>query len=313
MNHQITDDFLSRIDSQYAVRNSAEQKQAFRDWALQTAKQKGFAQIKVETAEGHDNLIFGNTDTAKVIFTAHYDTPRRSLLPNLMLVTNQVLHWTYHLGITLVMLAFSIGAAFAVKTIFHLDWDDLPSRLLVLAVYLGVYFALFYLVLRGPANLHNRNDNTSGTAAVMEMIRRNGEKNGVAYILFDDEEKGKKGSKAFAKANPAVKANVLIINLDCVGNGDTFIFCPSGKAETNPLYEQLKSAVSETNLNARFFPAGKAQMNSDHKNFDQGIGVCACSYQHKIGYYTGRIHTSRDTVAEPGNIERLTDALSRLL
>ena len=52
-------------------------------------------------------------------------------------------------------------------------------------------------------------------------------------------------------------------------------------------------------------------MNSDHKSFDQGVGVCACSYKPKIGYYTGRIHTSRDTVAEPENIRRLTDALSR--
>jgi hypothetical protein len=167
--------------------------------------------------------------------------------------------------------------------ILNLDWHNLPSRLLVLAVYLAVYGALFFLMLRGPANQRNRNDNTSGMAAVMELMRRNGEKDGVAYIIFDDEEKGKKGSKAFAKANPAVKANALIINLDCVGNGETFVFGPSSKAEANPLYTRLKTAVSQTGLNARLFPAGKAQMNSDHKSFDQGIGVCACSCKPKIG------------------------------
>ena len=311
MNQPQKENYLSRIDREYPVRNSAEQKKAFRAWALGEAKQNGFVQAKAVTAEGHENLVFGNPDTARVIFTAHYDTPRRSLLPNLMLVTNRVLFWAYHLGTVLVMLAVSLGTAFAVKSILNLDWHNLPSRLLVLAVYLAVYGALFFLLLRGPANRRNRNDNTSGTAAVMELMRRNGEKDGVAYILFDDEEKGKKGSKAFAKANPAVKANALIVNLDCVGNGDTFVFGPSVKAEASPLYAELKKAAGQAGLNARFFPAGKAQMNSDHKNFVQGIGVCACSHRPGIGYYTGRIHTSRDTVAEPANIERLADALGR--
>ena len=311
MNHQQTEDYLSRIDREFPVRNSAEQKQAFRAWALGEAEQIGFAQAKAVHAEGHENLIFGRPDTARVIFTAHYDTPRRALLPNLMLVTNRVLFWAYHLGTVLAMLGVSLGTAFAVRSILNLDWHHLPSRLLVLAVYLGVYGGLFFLLMRGPANKRNLNDNTSGTAAVMELMRRNGEKDGTAYILFDDEEKGKKGSRAFAKANPAVKENALIVNLDCVGNGDTFIFSPSVKAEASPLYAELKKAVGQTGLNARLFPAGKAQMNSDHKSFDQGVGVCACSYKPKIGYYTGRIHTSRDTVAEPENIRRLAEALGR--
>lgn len=313
MNHQRTADFLSWIDREHPVRNRIAQKKSFQTWALEAARQNGFVQAKVNTVERHENLTFGNLDTARVVFTAHYDTPRRSLLPNLMLVTNRVLFWAYHLGIVLVILASSLGAAFAVKNAMNLDWNDFPSRLLVLAMYLGIYCALIYLLLRGPANRHNRNDNTSGTAAVMELMRRNGEKDGVAYILFDDEEKGKKGSKAFVKANPAVNANALIINLDCVGNGNTFVFCPSDKAENSPLYAQLKKTVRQTDLNACFFPAGKAQMNSDHKSFDQGVGVCACSYKPMIGYYTGRIHTCRDIVAEPENIERLADALSRFL
>lgn len=304
-------DYLNRIDRDYPVRNSAEQKQAFRDWALGEAKKNGFTQAKAVTAEGHENLVFGNPDTARVIFTAHYDTPRRALLPNLMLVTNPFLSLAYHLGTVLVMLAVSLGAAFAVKNILNLDWNELPSRALMLAVYLAVYCGLFVLLLRGPANQRNRNDNTSGTAAVMELMRRSGEKEGTAYILFDDEEKGKKGSRAFAKANPAVKKEALIVNLDCVGNGETFVFGPSAQAEASPLYAELQKAAGQTGLNARFFPAGKARMNSDHKSFDQGVGVCACAFRPKIGYYTGRIHTSGDTVAEPENIARLTEALGR--
>ena len=309
MNQQQTEDYLSRIDREYPVRNSAEQKKAFRAWALAEAEKNGFTQASAETSEGHENLIFGDPRTARVIFSAHYDTPRRGLLPNLMLVTNRVLFWLYQLGIVLILLVFAVGAAFAAKSLLRLEWSELRGRMVMLAVYMAVYYAMFFLIMKGPANRRNRNDNTSGTACVMELTRRLHEKDGVALILFDDEEKGKKGSKAFAKANPAVKENALIVNLDCVGNGDTFIFCPSRKAENHPLTESLQSAVRLSGLNARFFPAGKAQMNSDHKSFAQGIGVCACLYKPVIGYYTGRIHTSGDTVAEPENIERLAEAL----
>lgn len=81
MNHQQTEDYLSQIDREFPVRNSAEQKQAFQAWALGEAEQNGFAQAKAVNAEGHENLIFGQPDTARVIFTAHYDTPRRGCCP----------------------------------------------------------------------------------------------------------------------------------------------------------------------------------------------------------------------------------------
>ena len=113
MNQPQTENYLSRIDREYPVRNSAEQKQVFRAWALGEARQNGFAQAKAVHADGHENLIFGRPDTARVIFTAHYDTPRRALLPNLMLVTNRVLFWAYHLGTVLAMLGVSLGTAFA--------------------------------------------------------------------------------------------------------------------------------------------------------------------------------------------------------
>lgn len=303
-------DYLSMIDETYPIRNSGEQKAAFRACALAEAGKAGFSHAAQETAEGHENLVFGEPDAARVIFTAHYDTPRRSLFPNLMLVSNQLLYWLYNIGIALLITAAAFGAAFAVKALLNLSWDEMRARMIVLAVYLVTYLALFHLVLRGPANRRNRNDNTSGTACVMELMRRLGERKGVAFLLFDDEEKGKKGSKAFAKAHLPVKENTLVVNLDCVGNGDTFVFAPSKWAEDHPLFASLKNAVSQTGLNARVFPAGKAQMNSDHKSFNHGVGVCACRYKPVVGYFTDRIHTAKDTVAEPETVARLADALA---
>lgn len=306
-------DYLSDLDARFPVRNSREQKERFRSYALSEAAGLGFRRAEREDNDGHINLVFSDPASARVIFTAHYDTPRRSLLPNLMLVNNQFLYWAYNLGVVLVMLAVAVGAAFGAKALLGLDTDRLDARMLMLAVYAVVYFGLFFLVLKGPANKHNRNDNTSGAAAVLELMRTLGERPDAAFILFDDEEKGKRGSKAYAKAHPEIRDNTLIVNLDCVGNGETFVFCVCRKAAEHPLFAQLQAQFARSGPDARFFPAGRAQMNSDHRSFRRGVGVCACSHKPLVGYYTGRIHTIRDTVAEPETVRRLAAALAAFI
>ena len=76
----------------------------------------------------------------------------------------------------------------------------------------------------------------------------------------------------------------------------------------DPLFPSLSSALE--GAGAKIYPAREANMNSDHKNFDRGVGICACLYRKGIGYYTPRIHTGRDNVASPENIDRLTGALA---
>ena len=302
-------DYLSEIDERYPVRNSTEQKENFRSYALSEAGAAGLS-ARAEENEGHVNLVFAEPAGAKLIFTAHYDTPRRAILPNLMLVTNRLLSLCYTAAVVLLILLPSLGAAFAVRALLGLEWEELPARMLMLLVYTVVYFGLFFLFLRGPANRRNRNDNTSGTAAVLTLAKRLSGRAGAAFLLFDDEEKGKKGSQAFARAHPEIKENTLIVNMDCVGNGDVFVFCCTEDAGRDPLYAELKTAMEGSGLNVRFFPSRKARMNSDHRSFGRGVGVCACRYKPLVGYFADRIHTARDTVASPENVQRLAEALA---
>ena len=76
----------------------------------------------------------------------------------------------------------------------------------------------------------------------------------------------------------------------------------------DPRFPALRSALE--GIGAGIYSSRKADMNSDQKNFDKGVGICACLYKKGIGYYTPRIHTAKDTVASPENIRRLTDALA---
>ena len=302
-------DYLNDIDSRFPVRNSEAQKEAFREYAISEAQAAGWTAGTVQESGGHNNVVIGDPETARTVFTAHYDTPRRGLFPNLMLPTNKLLKYLYLAAVILPMLAVAIYAGVLVRKLTGLE--GAAGRFVYLGVYALVYFALFLLLFRGPANARNRNDNTSGTAAVLTLAQKLAGDPTSAFILFDNEEKGKKGSKAFAAAHPEIKAKTLVINMDCVGNGDTFIAGASDPAIADRRYPRLRAVLE--NAGGKVFSAAKASMNSDHKSFDKSVGIAACLYKNGVGFYTPSIHTGRDTVASPENIEKLTDALREFM
>ena len=95
--------------------------------------------------------------------------------------------------------------------------------------------------------------------------------------------------------------------MDCVGNGTRFLASVSGGARNDPAFGALEKAL--TGIGALIFPAGQASMNSDHRNFDRGVGLCACLPSRLAKWYVPRIHTVRDTVASWENIDTLAAAL----
>ncbi len=303
-------DYLTRIIECFPVRNSAAQKEAFRNWAAEEAEKTGYA-ARTEENGGHRNLVIGDPQKAKILFTAHYDTPRRALFPNLMMPCSHFLHSLYLIAVMLPMAGLALGAAALVRNLTGLSFDSVGNRVLLFQVYLAVYLALYFLLFFGPANRSNSNDNTSGTAAVLTLAAKLKGNPDAAFVLFDDEEKGKKGSRAYAAAHPDLKARTAVINMDCVGAGEHFIFSVPDTAEE--MTDALRQAFAGNGAwDTVLCTAAQAKMNSDHKSFDRGIGVCACARRRIVGYMTGRIHTPRDTAASPENIEALTEGLKKL-
>lgn len=296
---------LDTIDRLFPIRRSDKQKEAFRAYVMEQ-----FPTARVQEKDGHKNiLLLGEPEKAGVIFCAHYDTPRRSAFPNLMLPANRGLHALY--GI-LIMLPLLMVVALFLILFLSLPEDQLTlsTRAPLLACYFFIYFGMFLILFRGPENKHNRNDNTSGTAAVMELAKRMNKNSGCAFLLFDNEEKGKLGSKAFAKSCPEVKKNIPVINLDCVGNGSTFVLSASSGFLASPLCERIRSAAQKNDLPLRLLDRTHSKMNSDHLNFDISAGICACLKSKKGLLYTPRIHTAQDTAADEKNIQDLVKTLS---
>ncbi len=300
--------FIQTLNEKYPIRRSKAQKEAFRAWFIQQAGEMGYS-AQMEENGGHQNVVIGDPEKAQAIFTAHYDTPAASFLPNVMTPRNRLFFWAYQMlqvGI-LVILGVSVGVPLAVIT-----GDDYLGFLAGYAVYMG----LLFLMIFGPANKHNVNDNTSGVAAILELMARipQEERGKAAFILFDNEEKGCRGSKAYAKAHPAVKEEGFLINMDCVGDGEHVLLLAGAKARALPQYDALTEAMSaQEGRMLHIFPLESSVINSDQKNFKTSAAVCACNEGKRIGYCCDRIHTSEDTVCDQQNLDFLAGGLAAFI
>ncbi len=285
----------------YQIRKSRTQKEAFRIWLTDILKREGYS-AQVESGGSivkSDNVIVGDPEHAHVIFTAHYDTCAALLFPNFITPHNFLLYLLYQILIVIPMFAVAIGA----EILLLAAWDNCPIWLAMLVVYAVLIFSVWW-IMDGPSNKHTSNDNTSGVITLIEIALAlpKEDRNAVAFIFFDNEEKGLLGSSLYKKMHGNIARNTLVINYDCVSDGDHIHLFPSKKVkqdhQTMALLEKhFTSADNKTVKVVRgfgFYP-------SDQKAFLWGIGVAAL-HKSRVGYWLGRIHTKHDTVLDKENI-----------
>ena len=103
----------------YQVRRSEQQKTAFI-----TFLQQQFPDLRVETAGKNRNLVVGDIASAKVIFTAHYDTCVRSLYPNISIPFRPGLKFAYNMLTLLPIIAAMLLVIFGLEPVV----PDLQTR-----------------------------------------------------------------------------------------------------------------------------------------------------------------------------------------
>ena len=288
----------------HPIRKNKAQKKAFREWFVEEAARMGYT-ATVHTKGSSNNLAVGDPENAKVTYTAHYDTPAVMPIPNFITPKNLLMYILYQLVIVVIFIAVCTGAGVLVGWLTKEPlWGSSVSMV--------AYFALLLLMLAGPANKNCANDNTSGVAAVMEIMARlpEAERGKVAFILFDNEEKGLLGSSAYASTHKQFKKSGLLINLDCVGDGEHIFFFTNKKTRALPQYALLcETMEAQEGRIPHMDKMEKAIYPSDQANFKYGIAVCACNKKQVIGYYVDKIHTKKDTVCEQINLDFLADGL----
>lgn len=307
---------VETLTRDFPVRKSHKEKEAFRDWFIGWARTQGYtAQATTPRGFFHStNLVVGDPETAKAVMTAHYDTPAVMPLPNFITPCNVPVYFLYQLLLVPLLLlpAALIGPLAGHVARILTDNFELARQVGALTALVTVY-AVLGVMMFGPANRHNVNDNTSGVAAVMELMARlpEAERGKVAFLLFDNEEKGMLGSSAYAKSHPRVKQEALIINMDCVGDGENMLFFANKRTRALscfPLLEEvMQGTAGRTCVMNRM---EKCVYPSDQRSFKHGIAVCACKKTRSIGYYCDKIHTKRDTVCEQVNLDYLAEGLT---
>lgn len=306
---QLKDTLLSH----YGVRKTDAQKRAFIDWTLSYAQEIGI-EARVEKGGKYirsRNIVFGDVDKARTIITAHYDTCARMPVSNFSTPGN------------LPVMVLSETALFVgVGVIGWLCGKAMKQMLLLaalpgiaaqaLSVLGGIVTALLLvaMMLVGPANRHNANDNTSGVLLLLLLMESLAKSPGVAFVLFDNEEKGLLGAAAFIKAHPQA-ARRYLLNLDCVGDGNSLLFTGTKSGMLMPqakrLLAALKELAPERSMKAVSGEFPRWIYPSDQMLFPRGTALAALKGKRIL--YLDRIHTDKDTVLDAVPVACFHDAI----
>lgn len=293
----------------FPIRKNKKQKQAFREEVKAYGEGLGF-QVAVEKGSfGARNVLIGNPETAKYLITAHYDTPAAMIVPNLITPCN---FWTF-LGYQLVVTAMILGIAFVPGMALTAMGAD--TRFAAFSWLVCVY-GMLGLMLLGPGNRSNANDNTSGVVTVLETAAKMPEdlRSQVCFILFDLEEAGLVGSASYAKKHKKQIKDQIVLNCDCVGDGRELMMFPTKKVKKNEdMMNELRNICCTGTRSLALREKGFTYYPSDQKNFPYGVGIAAFNRSKWAGLYCDKIHTRKDTVLDEKNVSFLRDRLTELV
>ena len=289
----------------FPVRKTKKQKQAFREAVQSYAEQLGYPCTVESGSLGSRNLVIGNPEQADYLVTAHYDTCARLPIPNFLTPCNFWLFLLWQVVLVLLILGVCIlmglGVGFLTGSGAIGSWCG----------YLMIWVILA-LMLIGPANPSNANDNTSGVVTLLEIAKSmpGNQRKKVCFVLFDLEEAGLIGSASYRKAHKSQTDRQMVLNLDCVGDGDYLTLFPTKRLKKDrkrlkSLYKACgyfgKKSILVHEQGFSFYP-------SDQANFPWGVGICALNKRGKT-LYLSRIHSKKDTILERTNVNLLRAAL----
>lgn len=288
----------------YQVRKSKKQKTAFLDFMKERYPQ---AVVEEGGVLHNRNLVIGDVDHARFLLTAHYDTCAQLPFPNFITPKNIPLYLAYNILICIPFFLVGMLCRYLAGWITDSDWLRYWASLIG-------FIASFDLLFFGKANRHTVNDNTSGVLTLIEAYEAmtQQEREQVALVFFDNEENGLLGSMYFARVHRQMMRNKLLLNFDCVSDGDELMLVmQKGALQWE---DELRAAfLPDEGKNVRLEKSSNTLYPSDQSNFDCGVGFAALKMKKGAGLYLDRIHTHRDTVLDERNIACLVKGIQRMI
>lgn len=294
------------VFERHEVRKTKAQKTAFIEYVSGVAKEHGYV-CRVEQNSSARNIVVGDVKSARAVYTAHYDTCAATPFPNFITPKNFLIYLVYQILVVLLVYAPVFAAVALTNNVtLQCGMEETVRVVLNEIVLFAGMFSMLWLIMAGPANKHTANDNTSGVTTLLDLMCAlpEDQKEKVAFIFFDLEERGLRGSKAYYAKHKADMKDKLLLNFDCVSDGEYMLFAvKKGAQKYLPSLE--RAFVSDGTYEVDFATRG-VFYPSDQASFPCGVGVAALK-KTKGGrlLYMGRIHTKRDTVYHEKNIEFL--------
>ena len=293
----------------HPVRKNKTQKERFRQEVQDYLQTLGYSTNVEFGSFGSKNLVIGDPDRAKYLVTAHYDTCARMFVPNLITPCNALLFILYQIFVCLLLIVPTLAVGALVGYLFH-------SFFVGYFLWMVLLWTGIALMLVGPANSSNVNDNTSGVVTVLEIAKSLPEhyRKDVCFVLFDLEEAGLIGSASYRKAHKKASESQMVLNLDCVGEGDEIYLFPTSKLKKNQKkladLDKITGNFGKKTVAVR--KQGFSIYPSDQAHFPYGVGICALN-RGKLGLYLSKIHTPKDTVLDETNVNILRAAIITMI
>lgn len=284
--------YADRIALQYPVRCKPKEKEVFRLYLMGALRELGYTptlqsrEPLLQIGGRITNVVVGDPETAKLVFIARYDTPRRSLLPPLIMPTRPLTALLYMALSPALALVGSFVAAFALTFTVRAPQATLPLFLVLL-------FAVLLYLRFAPTETRTLNDNTSGVAALLETAaaltpRYRGE---VAFAFLDGGFGDLSGAKALRKKYPATREKT-VVNVNCVAEGKELLILPSrySRWDGEALDAVLDSFENGKHTTVFLKTDGLTYYPSDNRAFRHAFAICSCDDVNGFGRLIRPLH-----------------------
>lgn len=291
----------------YPVRKTKKQKSTFRDAVIFYLDKLGYS-VKIEKGIcGVRNIVAGDPEDAEYLVTAHYDTPAQLPFPNMITPCNSIAFGLWQMAMLIMLLIIPCGVGAVIG--YVCDSFNVGHYVMI-----GLMVIELVLMMVGPANPNNANDNTSGVVTVLDIATNIPVelRDKVCFVLFDLEEAGLFGSSSYTTAHPKVSKNQIVMNLDCVGDGAHIRLFPSAKlkkdADKMAIVNRCHGCCFD-NRDFKVHTKGFSHYPSDNMMFRYGVGISALKYNGIGWLYCDKIHTAKDVTLDEKNVSALRKAL----
>lgn len=294
-------DLANDVINNHMVRKSKKQKDDFINLIINNIDKS-----YVENIKNNRNIIVGDLNNAEYVFSAHYDTcATLFILPNFITPKNKLIFIIYQVILTLILSLIAMIPAIPVAYFT----DNFNYGLYTFS---GTLLLMCFQMMYGISNKNNYNDNTSGVITLLELYYNLSveERNKVCFVFFDNEEKGLLGSKAFKGKHKEIMNTKILVNFDCVSDGDNILLIHNN---IDDKLNALEKSLVKNNKNIEITPKKGCVYPSDQRNFKKYIAVAAFKKNKFLGYYMNRIHTYKDVMFDEENIICLKETFKNLI